>query len=138
MRATCGVFLFCKALQKTFSTGWDVFETEQGYQVRFLLPGVKPEDVELTVDQNTLTLKGKFDSTIEQDKQVNWLVREIGSGSFERSITFPKAIDADQISTSYEHGILAISLPLSEVSRPKKISITGSQPQQLTVEAGKQ
>jgi HSP20 family protein len=116
----------------------DVYETDQGYQVKMLLPGVKPEDIELSVQQNSLAVKGQFPSSVKPDQQVNWLVQEIGAGTFERSITFPKPIDADKINTSYEHGILTISVPVSEASRPKKISITGGQPQQLTVEAGKQ
>ncbi len=115
----------------------DVFETEQGYQVKVLLPGVKPEDIELSVQQNTLTIKGQFQSSVKPDQQVNWVVQEIGVGSFERSITFPKPIDADKIDTSFEQGVLTISVPVSEASRPKKISITGGQPEQMTVEAGK-
>ena len=115
----------------------DVLETEQGYQVRVGLPGVKPEDLDLSVQQNTLTIKGQFRSSVKPDQQVNWLVQEISEGSFERSITFPKPIDADKINTSYEHGVLTISVPVSEASRPKKISITGGQPKQVPVEAGK-
>ncbi len=59
----------------------------------------------------------------------------MGSGSFQRTITFPKAVNADHIETSYENGILTITVPFSEVSRPKRISITGGQQKQL-VEAG--
>ncbi|GAC1403345.1 MAG: Hsp20/alpha crystallin family protein [Ktedonobacteraceae bacterium] len=116
----------------------DVFETEQGYQVKVLLPGVKPEDLDLSAQQNTLTIKGQFQSSVKPDQQVNWLVQEISEGSFERSITFPKPMDTDKITTSYEHGVLTISVPVSEASRPKKISITDGQPKQMAVEAGKQ
>jgi HSP20 family protein len=115
----------------------DVFETEQGYQVRVVLPGVKPEDLDLSAQQNTLTIKGQFQSSVKPDQRVNWLVQEISEGSFERSITFPKPIDADKIDTSFEQGVLSITVPVSEASRPKKISITGGQPEQVTVEAGK-
>jgi len=114
----------------------DVYEIEQGYQVHALIPGVKPEDIDLSVQQNTLTLKGQIHPLVKQDQKVNWLFQEIGSGSFVRAITFPKAINADGITTSYEHGVLTISVPASEASRLRKISITGSQPKQMTVEAG--
>jgi HSP20 family protein len=114
----------------------DVYETEQGYQIRALLPGVKPEDIDLSVHQNSLTLKGQIHPATEPEQKVNWLLQEIGSGTFERSITFPKEIDVDQIATSYEHGVLTISMPFSQATRPKKISITGSQPKQMTIEAG--
>ncbi len=63
----------------------DVLETEQGYQVRVGLPGVKPEDLDLSVQQNTLTIKGQFRSSVKPDQRVNWLVQEISEGSFERS-----------------------------------------------------
>ena len=113
----------------------DVYETEQGYQVQALLPGVKPEDIDLSVQQNSLTLKGQIHPTIKPEQKVNWLLQEIGSGSFERTITFPKAVDADHIESSYEYGILTMRVPFSEVSRPKRISVTSGQQKQLTVEA---
>jgi len=49
----------------------DVFETEHGYQMRVLLPGMKPEEIELTAQQNTLTIRGRFHPSVHQDKQVN-------------------------------------------------------------------
>ncbi len=75
----------------------------------------------------------------------NWLSREIVAGAFERSITFPRPIDTNNIQTKFENGILTIRLPMSEASRPKRISIKGdtvdqssqsSQPQQVPVGAG--
>lgn len=113
----------------------DVCETEQGYQVRVLLPGMKPEDIELTAQHNALTVRGQFHPSAQQDKQVTWLVQEIGAGAFERTVTFPKPIDSEKIETRYEQGILSIALPIVESSRPKRIAIAGGQPQQL--EAGK-
>jgi HSP20 family protein len=144
----------------------DVCETHNGYEVDVALPGVRPEDVELTVDQNTLTIRGRYSHQNEHENQPqgqmqgggqqtqqpqqsktgrhrqghNWLAREIVSGSFERMITFPRPIDTDHIQTKFENGMLTILLPISEASRPKRISITGSQsqPQQVPVGAGQQ
>jgi HSP20 family protein len=67
-------------------------------------------------------------------------LREISSGSFERMVTFPKPIDPNKIQTSFQNGILTILLPFSEESRPKRISLTGSQsqPRQVPVEARQQ
>lgn len=120
---------------RTMGTPMDVTETEQGYQVAVLLPGVKPEDVELTVQENTLTVKGQYKHSTEETTKGNWLVREIGSGSFQRSVTLPKTIDGDKVETSYENGKLIISVPVSEASRPKRISITNGQTEQKAVEA---
>ncbi|MBV9708270.1 MAG: Hsp20/alpha crystallin family protein, partial [Chloroflexi bacterium] len=152
----------------------DVCETEQGYEVNVSLPGVKPEDIEVTVNQNTLTVRGSYRSSYPQEQsgqegqtatqstgqaeganqastqpqqqgsgtsqsqQRNWLMREISSGSFERSITFARPIDADNIQTSCEHGMLKITIPISPASRPRRINVnTGqSQSQQGQVEAG--
>jgi HSP20 family protein len=71
----------------------------------------------------------------------NWLIKEIPSGTFERTITFPRPIDVNNIQTKFENGILTILLPVSEASRPRRISLTAggqAQPQQIPVEAGQQ
>src|SRR5512135_2280861 len=67
----------------------DVRETEQGYEVKAQIPGVKPEDVELTLQNNALTLKARYASDEEkEDKEGRWHVREIRRGSFVRTIPF--------------------------------------------------
>ena len=149
----------------------DVCETKNGYEVDVALPGVRPEDIELTVDQNTLTIRGRYSHQNEHQNQPegqaqgqqqtqgepsqqqsqsqqgrterhrqghNWLSREITSGTFERTITFPRPIDTNNIQTSFQNGILTILLPTSEASRPKRISLSGSknQPEQVPVGAG--
>src|SRR5215469_3228900 len=156
----------------TLMAPMDVCETENGYEVDVALPGVRPEDIELMVDQNTLTIRGRYSHQNEHQGQPqgqaqgqqqtqqqsqpqmeqqpgrtgrhrkphNWLSREIISGAFERTITFPKPIDTDNIQTKFENGILTILLPVSEASRPKRISITSGQrqPEQVPVGAGQQ
>jgi len=114
----------------------DVYETEQGYQVRALLPGIQPQDIELTVQQNTISIKGQYSPPVKEDQQVTWLMQEIGSGTFERTLTFPKPLDTDKLETHYENGVLSILVPLTESSRPKQINITGGQQQPRMVEAG--
>ena len=109
----------------------DVVENEKGYEVKAELPGVKPEEIELTVSEKTLTLKGQYSSSTKEDKKGDWLVRETRSGSFGRSVTFAKPIDAGKIDTSYENGVLKISVPFSEAALPKKISIKKEEPKEL-------
>ncbi|HET7637578.1 MAG TPA: Hsp20/alpha crystallin family protein [Ktedonobacteraceae bacterium] len=155
----------------------DVCETPNGYEVDVALPGVRPEDIELTIDQNSLTIRGRYSHQEEHQSQPqsqmqggqaqqqsqqqgggqqaqqpqrgrterhrqghNWLLREIVSGSFERTITFPRPIDTNNIQTKFQNGILTVMLPVSEESRPKRIGITSgeSQPQQVAVGAGQQ
>ena len=107
----------------------NVYETPHGYEVQVMLPGIKLDNLDVTVQDNTLTIKGEYPSIDEQGKEGTWLVREIGAGMFQRSITFPKPIDADKIESSYHNGVLTITVPLSEESKPKRISITGGQAQ---------
>jgi HSP20 family protein len=136
----------------------DAYETPNGYEVDVALPGVRPEDIELTVDLNTLTIRGRYSHQEERQNQpqgqvrgeqqsqqdrtqphrqgYNWLVREIPSGVFERTMTFPRSIDSNNIQTQFVNGMLTILLPVSEASRPKRLSITGGQGQQQQVVAG--
>jgi HSP20 family protein len=74
-------------------------------------------------------------SSRDEEKKENWVVKEIRSGSFGRSIRFDKPIDADKIDTSYENGVLTISVPYSEAGKPKKISIKKEEPKDIA-EAG--
>jgi HSP20 family protein len=112
-------------------------ENEKGFEVRVQVPGLKPEDIEVTVQENTLTVKGQYQTSHEQQgEQKQWLVREISSGSFQRSITFPKTVDFDKIAANYENGVLTITVPFGEASQPKRISITPSQSEQSEASAG--
>ena len=127
------------------SAPMDVYEDDQGYHMHVSLPGVKPEDIELTVHQNTVTIKGHYSSTTQeprqqgqgtQTQQGNWLLRERHSGSFQRSITFDRSIDTDKIETSYEHGVLTITLPISQASQPRRIQVGSGrdQSQQINID----
>ncbi len=104
----------------------DVIETPNGYEVDVALPGVRPEDIELTVDQNSLTIRGRYS---HQDERQNQSQSQQQGG-----------IDTNKIQTKFQNGILTIMVPVSEESRPKRIGITGSesQPQQVPVGAGQQ
>jgi HSP20 family protein len=122
----------------------DVYEDEQGYHVRVALPGVKPEDIELTVDQNTVTIKGMYRLTHEpaqqqgQGARENWLMHEMQSGAFQRSITFDRPIDVENIRTTYENGILEVAVPISQTSRPRRIQVNSSPQasQQISADTG--
>ncbi len=105
----------------------DLAETADTFVVRAALPGIKPEDVEITAQGNTLTIRGQ--SQVEEERQgQNWLLRERQSGSFQRSLTLPTPITADQAEAQYENGILTLTLPKADEARPKQIKV-GSQAQ---------
>jgi HSP20 family protein len=73
----------------------------------------------------------------QQGQHQSWLIREIGTGTFECTVTFPKPINADNIQTNYENGMLSITVPISEESLPRQINSSRGQdqPKQVTVEA---
>ncbi len=152
---------YWRGSSQALSAPMDVCETDHGYEVDVALPGVKPEDIDLTVTQNTLTIRGHFSHQNEHDtfhqpqqgqqqtqqgqfgeygqygRHQNWLMREMVTGNFERTITFPKPIDADRIQTKFENGLLTVTVPVSETSRPKKITVNTAQTQSRTIEAGR-
>lgn len=103
----------------------NVFEANSKYFCQVLLPGVSPDDIELTVRQNTLTLKVNVpEPTAEEHrKNATYLLREFGAGEFTRSITFPKDVNASAVEAYYEHGILTIVIPLAQHAQPRRVAV---------------
>ena len=109
--------------------GMDLAETENEFVVKAELPGVKPEDVQVTVQGATLTIRGQSTAEEEQ-KGKHWHVRERHSGTFQRSVTLPMPVNADQAQAQFEHGILTLTLPKAEEAKPKQIRVgSAAQPQ---------
>jgi len=102
----------------------DVSETEDEFVVRASVPGVKPEDVQITVKGDMLLIRGES-KTEEQKQGEHWHLRERHSGSFQRSLSLGTAVDADRAEASYEHGVLTLRLPKAEETRPRQIKIGG-------------
>lgn len=100
----------------------NILETKENYKVTLELPGVKKEDVKITVVDNTLVVKGekKRDEEIDE-KRYYRIEREFGS--FERKIQFTMDVDVNKISASTKDGILVIEVGKKEESKPKEISI---------------
>lgn len=101
----------------------DVTTTKDALLVQASLPGVKPEDVQITVENGTLTITGQ---TAEErhDEGASHIVREIRRGSFARSVTLPNGLDADKAAATFEHGVLTLRLPKAEQARPRQIRIS--------------
>ncbi len=100
----------------------DVIEKEDKFLVKVELPGVKEEEVNVTVAGGTLTIEGekKADSEV---KKKGYYYRETSYGSFSRSITMPSTVDASKIKASYDKGVLEITLPKALEVKPKKITV---------------
>jgi HSP20 family protein len=106
----------------------NVIELDDHYYCQVLLPGVSPDAVDLTVRQNTLTLKAKISEpfTDEQRKNAVYLLKEFGEREFSRTITFPKDVDADHVEARFNNGVLAIAIPIAQHAQPKRITISAS------------
>ena len=95
------------------------------YYVQAFLPGVKADEVEISVDQNTLNLEARIPSELEKEeaKDYRWYMTELGYGDVSRSITFPSLIDAGKIEASQENGVLTVAVPKAEESKPKQTKV---------------
>ena len=100
----------------------DVRETESGYVVEAGLPGIKPDDVEVTLDGRLLTIRGRSSDKRDQDEG-RFLLRERRTTSFSRSVTLPAEVDADGVTTTFEDGELCVTLPISKRAGSRRIPI---------------
>jgi HSP20 family protein len=100
----------------------DMRETDDNLILDADLPGLKPEDVDIRVQGNTLTIEGEFKSKDEKEED-NIRFRERRYGSFRRSIELPTRIDVEHIEAEFEDGVLSVVLPKVEETKPKQIAI---------------
>ena len=107
----------------TSSIGLDVYETGNEYVVNAQIPGVDPKDVDISVDDDVLTIKGDFQHK-EDVNDDQYLRREIRSGHFERSLRLPPTVDAERAQASFEHGMLRLTLPKKPEARSRSLKIT--------------
>jgi HSP20 family protein len=102
----------------------DVRETETEFVVKGSLPGIKPEDVQITVHGDTVTIRGETKAE-EEKKGQTWHLRERRHGTFQRSVSLATPIDSDKAHAKFEHGVLTLTVPKSEKARPKQIKVNG-------------
>lgn len=100
----------------------DISETEEQVTVKAVLPGVRPEDVEISVNDGILMIKGesKFEEKTERE---NYYRQEIRYGSFSRSVPLPSRVNHEQADAEFKDGVLTVTLPKAEEVRPKQIKI---------------
>lgn len=105
-----------------WSPAVDAYETDTEIVVKAELPEVDAEDVDITVTDDALVIKGerKFSEEVEED---NYYRLERRYGTFQRSIPIPAAIRRDEIAAAYRNGVLEITLPKSEATKPKQIKV---------------
>lgn len=101
----------------------DVTTTADELVVEASLPGIKPEDVEITVENGTLTITGKSGAE-HRSEDGSYLVQEIRRGQFSRSVTLPNGLEPDKASATFEHGMLTLRIPKAEQVKPRQIRIS--------------
>ncbi len=101
----------------------DVTRTADALVVEAALPGIKPEDVEITVEDGTLSIHGEYREEGRSD-QAESLVAEIRRGSVSRSIALPTGLEPDKASATFEHGVLTLRIPKAESVKPRQIRIS--------------
>ena len=102
----------------------DVIENENGFVVKAALPGWKPEQVEVSIENGVLTLKGEAkDEQVADDEKNRYHRKEIRHMSFQRMLSLPTEVNADKADAEFENGILTLSVPKAEVVKPKTIKI---------------
>ena len=106
----------------TWSPPLEVAEDEDKITVRLELPGVKKDDVEVSLSDNTLTIRGEKKRE-EETKDENIVRIERVYGSFQRSISLPAAVDADKVEAKLNDGVLEVVLPKHEEVKPRKIKV---------------
>lgn len=104
----------------------DVYATDDKVVIIASVPGMDPDDLQLTVQQNTITLSGSLGKAVgtEETKGATWYIHELGSGHYRRSVSLPFAVDADKADATFEHGMLRVVLPKAEEAKPRKIAIS--------------
>jgi HSP20 family protein len=118
--------------QHSFRPAIDMYDTGEGFVVRAVVPGATPETLDVSMEQSTLHISGRWGYTLSEDemKRATWYRREIGSGQFAQSIQLPAPVDSEHVTANFEHGILTLWLPKAEQARTKRIEI--SSPKALT------
>jgi len=106
----------------TWGVAIDVAENDNAYVLKATVPGINADDLEITLENKVLTLKGEIKK--DEDFESNqYHVRERRHGSFSRSIRFPVDVQSEAVTASYENGILTLSVPKAEAVKPKRIEV---------------
>lgn len=108
----------------------DAFEHDGVYTLRFDLPGVDPDNVDLMVEGNVLTVTAERPAETTED--VTWLLRERPSGTHRREVRLGERLDTGKVDASYDNGVLTVTIPMREEAKPHKVSILGGTSEKLT------
>jgi HSP20 family protein len=100
----------------------DLYTTPEAIVAKVALPGVKPEDVDVTIGDDLLTISGTFKEE-KETTEAGYVHKELNRGSFSRSFSIPTAIKAEAVTASFKDGLLTLTLPKTEEVKPKHVKV---------------
>jgi HSP20 family protein len=109
---------------ETWAVPLDVVQQGDNFVIHASMPGVNPDNVDVSIEDDVLTIRGQSAHESEH-KEGNYLMRERRSGSFYRALRLPDTVDTDQAHPSYEHGVLTITIPRAESKKAKQLKVSG-------------
>jgi HSP20 family protein len=115
----------------------DVYATSDEVVVIAAAPGLRPEDLEITINQGTVSLSGKLPNVAQSEdaKNATWYLHELPHGAFQRVVTLPIEVDSARADATFEHGILRLRLPKAEQAKPKQIKVRVATPEAIPAES---
>lgn len=99
----------------------DVMRANDDIVLQVALPGIAPEDISVTIDQGMLTISAE--NAAEPNAESDYIIRERRFGKFHRIMQLPKWVDADNVETQYRYGVLTVTLPKLETTKPRRLQI---------------
>ena len=100
----------------------DLFTTQDAVIAKVALPGVKPEDVDVTIDGDLVTVRGSYEEQ-KETADVGYMRKELSRGSFSRSFAIPTAVKAEAAKASFKDGLVTLTLPKTEEVKPKHVKV---------------
>lgn len=105
----------------------DIAETDEAYIVKASLPGIKPDDLDISIIGNSLSIRGQVNGE-ETISEENYHLRERHYGAFARTVTLPASVDVESVEAAYEDGVLTLSAPKTEDVKRKRITVKSQEP----------
>ena len=115
----------------------EMFEKDNKYVIKAELPGVKKEDIDISVTDHNLTIKGEKQASRETKKE-DYYLSEVSYGSFMRAIPLPENVDPDSVEANFDDGMLEVTIPKMALTAPKKIAISGKKGARAAMTEGEQ
>ena len=118
---------------RAWTPALDVVERHDAYLIALEVPGVDPTTIDISFEQNVLTVRGSKPMGFELNKNAELRVysAERVVGNFERSVRLPEFVDGEKIAAEYNHGVLFLTIPKVQAAHPRRIEIRGVEPKKI-------